>query len=231
MTARTTSVLRVSLMTGLAVLAMATSGSASANVLAESQFGTGMDGWQVVDWHGWPGNPPLVESTYTPNWEAAGGNPGGYIWMHDPSDGMFFFSAPSEFLGNKSIAYGGSLSFDVKTDLGDVLNWPSGVIFVGGGVTLVRDNVLQQPSATWTSYSINLATDANWHVNGFYGAQPTESEFEAVLGSLDKLYISGDWANGYDNGSLDGVKMVVPEPASLSLLALGGLALIRRKRA
>jgi len=49
-------------------------------------------------------------------WNSAGGNPGGYISASDSLTvpALLTFSAPSGFLGNKSAAYGSTLSFDFQ---------------------------------------------------------------------------------------------------------------------
>ena len=47
--------------------------------------------------------------------KAAGGNPGGFIRGVDSVvGGVWFFSAPSKFLGDDSAAYGQHLSFDLR---------------------------------------------------------------------------------------------------------------------
>jgi len=61
-------------------------------------------------------------------------------------------------------------------------------------------------------------------------------DFVAVSGALEQnsesLYIGCDYGNPLTvwEGSIDDVSITVPEPATLSLLALGGLALIQRRR-
>ena len=82
--------------------------------LAESTFVSGNDGWTIVDFptYDWGvDNPPAVVATYTPHWQATGGSPNGYIWFPDPSGYSFFFSAPADYLGNVSAAYGRTLTY------------------------------------------------------------------------------------------------------------------------
>ena len=64
----------------------------------------------------------------------------------------------------------------------------------------------------------------------------TEEQMRTVLGSLDTLYIPGEWAGGADTSGLDNVVMTsAPEPSTLVLLAVGAISLLgygwRQRRA
>jgi len=85
------------------------------------------------------------------------------------------------------------------------------------------------------------------HIRGVYDGIGTDAgltlyvdgdsvDYAPVSGVLyqndDSLWIGIDYLNSLSawEGSIDDVWIIVPEPATLSLLALGGLALLRRKR-
>ncbi len=61
---------------------------------------------------------------------------------------------------------------------------------------------------------------------------PTYQEMTAVLSDLDALVITAEFLDGLENdiSGLDNV-ILTPEPATLSLLGIGGLALLRSRRA
>lgn len=87
-----------------AVWCLAASAS-SALTLASSDFDTSDEGWlHLNDARGF-------------EWLAEGGDPGGHVSVRDfRSDSLWFVVAPSAHLGNKASAYGGSLSFSLRTD-------------------------------------------------------------------------------------------------------------------
>jgi len=168
-------------------------------------------------------------------WNATGGNTDGYAAGTDDNWTMFF-SAPGKFLGNKVAAYGGTLSYDLKEFSSG--SWNSGepaLILVGDGKTLYHDQV-SHPSTQWTSYDILLASTSDWHLNSDTGVAPTVEEMEAVLGSIDAMYIFADWIYGYDTVGIDNVVMSsVPEPSTVVLIGIGAISLLgyawRRRRA
>jgi hypothetical protein len=65
-------------------------------------------------------------------------------------------------------------------------------------------------------------------------ASATQSGFSAGMGSSYAEGVSGDITAGYSTSRIDDVALsgvyVVPEPATMSLLALGGLVALRRRR-
>ena len=88
--------------------------SATHAQLAVSTFGTDADGWVVadrseLDLH-FIGTRPVIHIT-------PGGNPGGFLQASDTTTNWWYWRAPAKFLGDKSIAYGGSLSFDLISDM------------------------------------------------------------------------------------------------------------------
>ena len=197
---------------------------------AQSTFETDPEGWIVADWN----NPDLsaIVGTYAVAWNASGGNPGGYISASDPSGQWFWFSAPAKFLGNQSAAFGSSLQYDVFVDPTAGRPFPV-VMLTGDGQRLFFEG--GSPTAAFASYSVPM-TPKGWRLNDWQGgAEPTDLQMQTVLGSLDGLYISGDWFAGDEVAGLDNVRFgtepsVVPEPCTSALLLLGGLPLVMLSR-
>ncbi len=193
---------------------------------AQSSFDTDSEGWSVADWI----NPDLsgVSGTYSVAWNSTGGNPGGYISATDPSGLWFWFAAPVKFLGNQAAAFGSSLEYDLFVNPTDGGFLPV-VILTGAGQRLFFQG--NSPTTAFASNTVPIVP-TGWRLNDWQsGAEPTLLEMQAVLGSLDGLYISGDWFDGPEVAGLDNVRFgteptVVPEPSSSALLFLGGLTLV-----
>lgn len=195
--------------------------SAQANVIT-STFNTGNDGWSVVDinYNTGLGATPVVKAYYTADWTS------GYIYKTDPNlTDTYLFSAPAQFLGDQSSKYGRTISWDLHNYTNG--NPEIGLILTGNGHSLYRKNMLG-PNGDWLHYDIALSAGPNWLLDSPNGSPATAGEFAAVLASLDHIYIMGDYLNGSDTASLDNVTLV-PEPATMGLIVLGSLALLRRR--
>ncbi len=160
--------------------------------LVASTFDTGDEGWTVVN------------DAYSPVYYAQGGNPGGYISATDKQQGQYWYwRAPAKFYGDFSMAYGKTLTFDLKQTATTSQADRDDVILVGGGIRLVY-NTSYNPGTTWTSYSIFLHESAGW-INTATGLIATQAEIQTVLSALSDLQIRGEYLVGPDTGSLDNV--------------------------
>lgn len=185
--------------------------------LITSTFDTDTDGWTISG-----------DATSLTHF-AAGGNPGGFIRATDQqTGGVWYFDAPAKFLGDKSLAYGQNLSFDLRqTGSGTQFN-ATDVVLNGGGLQIAIDAGSNPiPVGDWVSYSVLLEESAGWlkvsnHVVFTGGVPVSQSEMLTVLGSLTRLRIRGEFIDGPDMGRLDNVAMnVTPEPSSLALFVIG----------
>ena len=116
----------------------------------------------------------------------------------------------------------------------DTDHFPQGRVHVGGGY-YIAESTAGLVLGEWT------------HIRGVYeGTGPSAGltlyvdgnsmDYVAVSGALDQnsesLYFGCDLGNSLTTweGSIDDVSITVPEPATLSLLALGGLAMLWKRR-
>ncbi len=195
-----------------------------ATVISSSTFDTDSEGWSVADWDAATGS--TIVGTYAVTYNVSGGNPGGYISSTDPSSNDFRFAAPAKFLGNQAAAYGGSLQLDMFDQSQPTVSSYL-VTLTGAGLRLYSPYV-NPPNTTFTSYTV-LLTPSGWLLNDLgSGMQPTVTQMQTVLGSLDGLYIEGDWHFGGDFSGLDNVILnagvpppSVPEPSTWLLFATG----------
>lgn len=210
---------------------------------AGSSFGIDADGWKFVDVPG-VGNYVDVESGYPADvvYSLTGGNPGGFISAKDPSNLTFFFAAPSKFLGDQSLVYGGTLQYDIKVNpatpewTGD----PDVVLISQAGV-LVYDfgqSAAVNPGASFSTRTIPW-TESGWRVGTINGGAVTQQQFQQVVSNLSSLLVAGEFVAStggpetFETASLDNVMLTpVPEPSEALLMALGlaGVVLAARRR-
>ncbi len=198
----------------LAVLALA--GVSAAELAAQpivSGFDTDAESWTVS------GNP----GSTTPDWNAAGGNPGGYISDFDEGAGAMFFDAPAAFLGDQSGKYGEFLSWDRITDMvGSPVTGVEHVILVGATETLEYTGPAPPGSTgVWdtsiTSSPIILdESDLGW-TKLSDGMNPSGAEFIAVLTTLSALTLRVDNDFGFEDAGIDNVLMTPVELQSFAI--------------
>ncbi len=200
--------------------------NAQAGNIIKSTFDTDNEGWQVVDIKNPSGYvaTPVVDFTYVADYNA------GVIYKADPTPtDSYFFSAASKFLGNQSAMFGGTLSYDEWNYDDGVLD--TGVILAGNGHSIYRTN-MSGPHGAMTHYNLGLTANPDWHLDSPTGTIATNSDIQSILSNLSGMYILGDWVYGTDTAALDNVAMSapVPEPATMALLGVGSLLLLRHRR-
>ncbi len=162
-----------------------------------SYFNQDDEGWQIIG--------DAQEGIATPNYHETEGNPGGYISANDDAaGGVWYWSAPEKFLGNKSKAYGKEFSFSLKqSSLASQFD-DEDIVLVSGDTRIVF-NTEQNPALEWTNYSVTLSEEAGWKINDLTGSAVSEEDFSNVLHDLTAIYIRGEFVVGVDTGGLDNV--------------------------
>jgi hypothetical protein len=185
---------------------------ASAPLLADpptagSDFESCAESWFWVDLEQ-DGPYPIIYGSGPVTWQATGGNPGGCISAVDPSGEAFFFGAPGRFLGDKSVAYGGNLAFDMMaTGTGSGWDFIPEIVLVGGGMSVVANFNIVSLTPSWQSFSLPLS-EPGWKYNDpDTGAPVTQADFQAVLADLQQMYICADYVPGNEITYLDNVSM------------------------
>lgn len=169
-------------------------------------FDTGLGGWSFVN--------DVAEF----RWKPDGGNTGGYAEAVDFSTGeVWYFVAPTAFLGNRKGFFGGTLAFDLKQSSTASQFDSADVVLTGAGRTLVFDTPVN-PGTDWTRYTVDLTDTAGWKLGGLNGAAATRADMLAVLASLESLHIRGEFVTGLDTGGLDSVSLTAA-PARIYVLS------------
>ena len=158
------------------------------------------------------------------SFNSAAGNPAGDydcgVQVTGPT-----ITAPVNYLGNDSAAYGNTFSFDVFTHLSNLFLT---IDLDGDGFDLAGTIGNVPASSSWQHESISLIETAAWIDTGT-SAAPSQSEFQAVLADVMSLQIAVSIPTftdvAFDNIALNGVT-AVPEPSGMILTALAALFLI-----
>lgn len=196
--------LRFSALTLLLVLLPTAAAQSPRGEAITSTFDTDAEGWAVFG--------DAEGGTATPDYNATGGNPGGYLSADDDvAGGTWYWDAPDAYLGNRSGSFERTLSFDLRQTATSNQFDNADLVLRGGGMEL-RFDTAENPGTDWTSYAVLLSTDAGWTVGDTEEA-PTEAEFMAVLSDLTALRIRGEFRTGADTGSLDNV-VLETDPAT-----------------
>ncbi|MEM0984411.1 MAG: laminin B domain-containing protein [Planctomycetota bacterium] len=197
----------------------------TAGAQVTSTFDTDADGWSTIN------------DTSSFGFDALVGNPAGSIVGVDRASGaIWYFAAPSKFLGNQSAALGGTLSWDILGLTGSQsLGGTNADVFLSSGGTLIGIDLGFNPNTTdFTNYSVDLSFDAGWEfvssTNGNTNGNAVDAAtFASVLANLDGLFIRGEYTTGSDSSALDNV-VLTPAPAGAMAFAGVGLLAARRRR-
>ena len=200
-----------------AVLAVSVPSAGGIITPVGSTFDTGLDGWAT-------NNPGEV------SFSAGGGNPGGYCRFDDGSTGSaFILHAGGKFSGDWSALDGaGAIVYDHKIfSVGASPSFlPYEAVLLGAGGQARWYGATPTGTTPWTTVTVPLVSSA-WSLGG--------SNWAGILSNVTLLMLrieQVDDPGGVmvpDSAGIDNV-WLIPEPASLALLALGGLALTRRRR-
>lgn len=178
------------------------SATCSAAPIVVSDFSSGDEAWLVTG----------DVTSAVPEYIGAGGNPGGFLRATDQAvGGVWTWDAPAKFLGDRSVSYGYSLTYDLRMRGSGPLFNDSDVILTGSGLALYLAQTPPVPAdVAWTSYTALLSETANWRVGSLAGAAATKENVQSVLASLTRLQIRGEFISGSDNGDLDNVVLNGP---------------------
>jgi len=174
-----------------------------------SRFEADADGWTITG--------DAQSERVEPDYDGQGGNPDGLISATDDvTGGVWYFQAPSKYLGNASATYGKFLDFDLKTSAISSPFESFDVVLTGAGMSLGFDATTRPTVDVWNSYAIGLDEAAGWRIMSELSEEafadfamlpaPTRDQMNAVLADLTRLLIRGEFQNGADTGYLDNVR-------------------------
>lgn len=171
------------------------------DVINSDQFKNDASGWQIVgDAQG-----GYVEASYSPD----GGVVDGYIFAKDDvTGGVWYFSSPSSYHGNKQVYYGATLSYSLFQDSGMSNQFLRGDVIFRSGEKTIYYQIANFPNATWTDYSVRINENSGWQYGEYdNGNEPlaTKEQIQSVLSNVTDFWIRGEYETGPDKGGLDNV--------------------------
>jgi hypothetical protein len=217
-------ILSIFVVTAGGLLALAPATPAAAGLSLSSTFNSGAEGWKVIQ--NFPADNTATDPTFLPS----GGQPGGAIEFSDADFGDPFgdpagndfltgaFASPGSWSGDASNNYGGTFSFDLKSnvngDTGPIVDFYAGEKPSGATPDFSRTVCIYfngTPSTTnYQTYTTTL-NEAHLGTAGSLCADPASpaqvadvlSNFGGVLLNVDDSYAMGE-TETIDNVSLSG---------------------------
>ena len=207
----------------IALSVLVAGATANAEIIITSTFDTDVDGWAKL---------PGADASSSVQWISSGGNPGGFMRYNEVGAGFIdYVVAPSKFLGDRSLLYGGTFSFDITTNIiSSPTNRNDQVRFLGGGLGIRRQ--LPNPIVGVWSYRLLELTDTGGWISEVTNAAATELEIMTVLGNLTGIHLLTDYRSGSEQPSFDNIRLYtpIPEPNSASLTVLAAAVIMRHRR-
>lgn len=176
-------------------------GCDSKNYIVKSDFATDTEGWTITG--------DAQGDFSEPSYAAEGGVSDGYIFADDDvQGGVWYFTAPETYNGNKSEFYGATLNFSLLQESRMSKQFLKNDIVIKNGndqIAYVYDKK-DYPSKEWTDYEVKISVDQGWFKGSYNSkAQATEAEIKAVLSKITQFSIRGEFETGPDTGALDHV--------------------------
>ncbi|XP_076315805.1 laminin subunit alpha-like [Tachypleus tridentatus] len=154
---------------------------------------------EVANMNGWKGVGLVIDSqvgkvNLHTEIEESGSTVRAYIPEELPTGTLFYFKAPSIYLGNMITAYGGQLSYIVTTVVDQQKTFGGlvgpDVVLIGNNVTLVHGH-LEQPAA---NLPLEVTVDIlETEFRRLSGSEVSRELMMMVLVNLDGLYIRGSY--------------------------------------
>jgi len=169
--------------------------------IAKSQFANDAEGWKITgDAQG-----GYVEASYSPD----GGVNDGYIYADDDvQGGVWYFTAPNSYHGDKKEFYGATLTFSLfqNSDMSDQFEYDD-IVFKNGDnqITYVHSPE-NYPTENWTDYSVKISAGNGW-LKGAYDSEvmASEADIKTVLSNVTEFSIRGEFESGPDDGGMDNI--------------------------
>lgn len=171
--------------------------------LEVSLFKNDAEGWTITgDAQG-----DFTEAPYSEE----GGVVEGYIYANDDvTGGVWYFSAPDNYLGDKSKYYSATLNFSLFQNSAMSDQFESEDIIFKSDDKQIFYLISENPTSDWTPYSIEITNNGQWYYGSFEDDKvvATEAQIKDVLSNVTEFWIRGEFESGSDDGGLDKVEIL-----------------------
>ena len=198
--------------------------AAAAIMLVASTFDADTEGWRQQT----RGPGPAIGGSSAVNWVSTGGDPGGFVRLTAPSEGVWsYWRAPAAFNGDRRAYEEGFLMFSLRSNQTLVhaftINSPGTGhdVEIDSGAGQVYYDIPGPDLAAnvWHRFSLPL-DGTGWRFSAG-DAAVSSAQFETVLSQVNDLRIRAEWSTAVDTDDLDTVALTAPALA-LSQVATSG---------